>query len=250
VTRQIEQTKARPRVRGRALAHPRPVLGVDGCRAGWVGALLSATSYDVLVAADVATLVDAARRVAPDLAVVGIDIPIGLPDHGPRLTDRLARSLLPPGRKSSVFPTPSRAAVAHTTHPEVSAANRGALGVGLSIQAYHLIPKILDVDAFVRSGPPVRVLEAHPEVSFAEIDPACVVPSKTTVAGRAARRAALLAVGLEPPAYVRGQGYAPDDLLDACAVAWTAARYAAGTAYSLPDPPEVFSDGLPAAIWV
>ena len=41
-----------------------------------------------------------------------------------------------------------------------------------------------------------------------------------------------------------------DDLLDACAVAWTARRYAAGTAYSLPDPPEVFSDGLPAAIWV
>jgi len=41
-----------------------------------------------------------------------------------------------------------------------------------------------------------------------------------------------------------------DDLLDACAVAWTAARYAAGTAYSLPDPPEVFSDGIPASIWV
>jgi predicted RNase H-like nuclease len=40
------------------------------------------------------------------------------------------------------------------------------------------------------------------------------------------------------------------DGLDACAVAWTAARYAAGTAYSLPDPPEVFSDNLPAAIWV
>jgi predicted RNase H-like nuclease len=57
-------------------------------------------------------------------------------------------------------------------------------------------------------------------------------------------------VGLEPPAYVRGQGYAADDLLDACVVAWTAARYAAGTAYSLPDPPEVFSDGIPAAIWV
>ena len=88
------------------------VLGVDGCRAGWVGALLRGTTYDVLVAADIASLVAAARHAAPDLAVVAIDIPIGLPDDRPRLTDRLARSRLPVGRKSSVFPTPSRAAVA------------------------------------------------------------------------------------------------------------------------------------------
>jgi predicted RNase H-like nuclease len=226
------------------------VLGVDGCRAGWVGALLRGTTYDVLVAGDIASLVASARRLAPRLGVVGIDIPIGLPDDRTRLADGLARARLPVGRKSSVFPTPSRSAAEQTTHPEASSANRAVLGVGLSIQAFHLVPKIVDVDAYVRSGPPVMVLEAHPEVSFAEIDPACVVPSKITPDGRAARRAALVGAGLPPPAYVRGQGYAEDDLLDACAVAWTAARYAAGTAYSLPDPPELFSDSLPAAIWV
>ena len=89
--------------------------------------------------------------------MVGIDIPIGLPDDRVRLTDRLARHRLPAGRKSSVFPTPSRAAVEHRTHPEASAANREALGVGLSVQAFHLVPKILDVDRYVRSGPPVRL---------------------------------------------------------------------------------------------
>ena len=41
-----------------------------------------------------------------------------------------------------------------------------------------------------------------------------------------------------------------DDVLDACAVAWTATRRAAGLSMSLPDPPEVFSDGIPAAIHV
>jgi predicted RNase H-like nuclease len=215
-----------------------------------VGALLRGTAYDVLVAADIASLVENARREAPELSVVGVDIPVGLPDSRIRATDRLARQRLPVGRKSSVFPTPARAAVEHATHPDASAANRAALGVGLSVQAFHLVPKILDVDRYVRSGPPVRILEVHPEVSFAEIDPACVVPSKITTAGHAARRAALASIGLEPPAYLRGRGYAADDLLDACAVAWTAARYAAGTAYSLPDPPDVFSDGLPAAIWV
>jgi predicted RNase H-like nuclease len=204
----------------------------------------------VLVAGDIGALVGEARRRAPALQVVAIDIPIGLPDDRPRLTDRLARLRLPAGRKSSVFPTPARAAVAHTTQPDASAANREALGVGLSIQAFHLVPKILDVDAFVRGRPPVTVLEVHPEVSFAEIDPACVVRSKISSEGRSARTAALRGAGLEPPAYRPGQGYAPDDLLDACAVAWTARRYATGSAYSLPDPPEVFADGLAAAIWV
>jgi predicted RNase H-like nuclease len=227
-----------------------PVLGVDGCKTGWVGALLTPGGVDVLVARRIGGLVDEALRREPDLEVVAVDIPIGLPDERPRAADRLARQRLPPGRTSSVFPTPARAAVAEATHPEASAANRAALGVGLSIQAFHLVPKILDVDGYVGSGPPVTVLEAHPEVCFAEIDPDCVRPSKLTSQGAAERTAALRSVGLEPPAYVRGQGYSADDLLDACVVARTAARYAAGEAFSLPDPPERFSDSIAAAIWV
>jgi predicted RNase H-like nuclease len=231
-----------------------PVMGVDGCRAGWVGALLSGTTYDVLVAAGIASLVAEARDRRPGLAVVAIDIPIGLPDDRPRHADSLARARLPRGRKSSVFPTPSRAAAAswprHTTHPAVSRANREALGTGLSIQAFNLVPKILDVDRYVRSDPPMTVLEVHPEVSLAAIDPACVVPSKAGPVGRSARRRALGSLGLEIPTYTGGQGFGPDDLIDACAVAWTAARYVEGAAVSLPDPPEMFSDGIRAAIWV
>jgi predicted RNase H-like nuclease len=203
-----------------------------------------------LVADDIASLVATARRAAPGLAVVAVDMPIGLPDVGPRGLDVLARQLLPVGRKSSVFPTPARAATMVETYVEANAANRAAVGKGLSQQAFRLIPKILQVDQYVRSGDPVMVVEAHPEVSFAEIDPACVVPSKKTKAGATARRAALTHAGLALPAYLPGQGYAADDLLDACVVAWTARRYADGTAYSLPDPPEIFSDGIPAAIWV
>jgi predicted RNase H-like nuclease len=225
------------------------VLGVDACRVGWVGVLLRDDDARVLVAPHFAALVDAAGSVG-DLAVVGVDIPIGLPDDGPRRADVVARLRLPRGRKSSVFPTPARAAVAEVVHADASTANRGALGVGLSIQAFRLVPKILDVDSFVRGGPPVPVLEVHPEVSFAELDARSVVPSKKTQEGTQARRRALGAAGVRPPAYSTGAGYAEDDLLDACAVAWTARRYAAGTAYPLPDPPEVFSDGLPAAIWV
>ena len=42
---------------------------------------------------------------------------------------------------------------------------------------------------------------------------------------------------------------APDDVLDAAVVAWTAARIGAGVACSLPDPPQVDEEGHPLAIW-
>ncbi len=227
------------------------VLGVDGCKAGWVGVVVGGGgSATVLVAPTIAELVAAARADHPDLAVVGIDIPIGLPDASPRQADLLARQRLPVGRKSSVFPAPTRTATAATTHVEASAANREATGVGLSIQAFRLVPKILEVDAYVRSPRTCRIVEVHPEVSFAAMDAASVVPAKRTAAGLESRERALRAAGIEPPSYVRGQGYAADDLLDACAAAWTAARAATGDAETLPDPPETFTDSLPAAIWV
>ena len=58
--------------------------------------------------------------------------------------------------------------------------------------------------------------------------------------------AALAAAGLPRPSVLQGSGYAVDDVLDACAVAWSAARHTTGLARSMPDPPEVFSDGIPA----
>jgi predicted RNase H-like nuclease len=230
--------------------HDGVVLGVDGCRAGWVGVVLDAGTASVVVGATIDELVTAARLAHPELAVVGIDIPIGLPDSAPRQADLLARTRLPSGRRSSVFPAPTRAACAATSHPEASAAHRAATGVGLSVQAFRLIPKILEVDGFVRSPKPWRVVEVHPEVSLAAMDPASVVLSKRTAEGRRAREEALRAAGVRPPAYQARQGYTADDLIDACAVAWSARRVAGGTAESLPDSPETFSDGLPAAIRV
>jgi predicted RNase H-like nuclease len=226
------------------------VLGVDGCRAGWVGVILEGDTATALVGATIGDLVTAARLAHPELAVVGIDIPIGLPDSAPRQADLIARTRLPSGRKSSVFPAPTRRASAATTHPEASAANREAAGVGLSAQAFRLIPKILEVDAYVRSPKSCRIVEVHPEVSFAAMDPGCVILSKRSAAGHQARQDALREAGVTPPTYVRRQGYTADDLIDACAAAWSARRVAGGVAESLPDPPETFSDGLPAAIRV
>ena len=60
----------------------------------------------------------------------------------------------------------------------------------------------------------------------------------------------MAAGGIPRPSVLSGIGYAVDDVLDACAVAWTAARHVAGIAHALPAEPEVFSDGIPAHIIV
>jgi predicted RNase H-like nuclease len=220
------------------------VLGVDACPAGWVGVLLD-DPVRGLVAGDIGALVAAAGPVD----VIGIDIPIGLPDAGPRQADLLGRAELG-ARRSSLFVTPVRAALLAPTHGAAVAANRAATGVGVSIQAYGLGTKILQVDAWLR-GRPGRVVEVHPELSFAAMAGAPLAERKHSWAGATRRRALLAAAGIDVPGDLGAAGAVPvDDVLDAAAVAWTAARVAGGTARSLPDPPEVLADGIAAAISV
>ena len=226
-----------------------PVLGVDGCSAGWVGALLEpgAPRPRIVVAPTIADLVAMVRE-STGIRVVGIDIPIGLPDNTIRQADVLARQALP-GKASSIFSTLTRSAYAAATRLEADSVNRGLVGQGVGAQAFALRDKIVEVDAWLRTRPTVTVLEVHPEVSFAAMTGAPIIASKKTDEGRDQRLEALAAAGIPRPSVLQGQGYAVDDVLDACAVAWSAARHASGLARPLPDPPEVFSDGIPAAIW-
>jgi predicted RNase H-like nuclease len=228
-----------------------PVLGVDACPTGWVGVLLSPHRPPAALAgATIGALVELARENA-EVAVVAIDIPIGLPDRGSRRADELARRQLP-GKGSSVFTTLTRAAYAAETYELGREQNLAATGgrSSASAQAYALRTRILDVDGWLRSRPGVEVVEAHPELSFARMTGAPLPSRKLDPEGIRARRAALEAAGLAAPAWFRGSGFGEHDLLDACAVAWTAHRRAHGLAECLPPEPEVFSDGLPAAIWV
>ncbi|WP_377639580.1 DUF429 domain-containing protein [Oryzobacter terrae] len=227
-----------------------PVLGVDGCPGGWVGALLvpGAPRPRVVLAPTIAELVETVRADV-DLGVVGIDIPIGLPDSTIRQADVLARRELR-GGASSVFTTLTRAAYLETTRADADGVNRGLSGQGVGAQAFALRAKILEVDAWLRSRPTVEVVEVHPEVSFRAMTGGAALPRKKTEEGQRARLDALAAAGVARPSVLSGRGYAADDVLDACAVAWTAARRVAGLSRSLPEQPEVFSDGIRATIHV
>ncbi|MFC4859036.1 DUF429 domain-containing protein [Actinophytocola glycyrrhizae] len=219
-----------------------PVLGVDACKSGWIGIRLG---QDVTAhfARHVADLV-----AETEPAIVAIDIPIGFPERGRRAADVEARKLLG-SRWSSVFLTPVRTALTEPTHERASAVNRELAGEGMSMQAFGLFPKIREVDAWCRTAP-CRVVEPHPELTFRQMAGEPLPDSKKTWAGLEHRRGLLADQSIHLPADLgeAGRQAAPDDVLDAAAVAWTAARVASGTALSLPDAPAEFDD-FPVAIW-
>jgi len=223
------------------------VLGVDGCREGWVGVAPDPDAPRAYVAPDLAALLRLAEQDGP-LVRVGIDIPIGLADAGWRDADLLAASLLGP-RRASIFRTPVRAALTAPDHATGVAVSRAASGGGFSIQAWGLREKVLEVDALVAAGE-ARLSEVHPEVSFARLAGRPAMSAKKTWAGQRERLALLAAAGLDLDRLVGDVGLAaPDDVVDAGVCAWTALRLVRGEATSLPDPPQVLADGRTAAIW-
>ena len=154
------------------------------------------------------------------------------------------------GRKSSVFPTPVRAAVLGDDLAGGQRREPPATGKGLSHQGFNLCRKIAEVDAWVRGGAGVPVLEVHPEVSFAAMG-ADTVPSKKTAEGRATRlgrAAGRRAAAAGGPA--RTPAYDVDDAARRVRGGLDGRRHLRGESRSLPEVPERFSDGLAAAIHV
>jgi predicted RNase H-like nuclease len=225
------------------------VLGVDGCTTGWVGIALGTGKPQAYLASSITELVEQAAAEGP-MSAVAIDIPIGLPDAGRRLADVLAQQAIG-ARRSSVFMTPVRPALGAPDHPTAVAINRERAGEGVSRQAYGLRKRIFEVEAYAHTTG-LAVVEVHPEVSFARMLGEPLEVRKTTWGGAELRRRLLAENGI-PLSGDLGRPRleaAVDDVLDAGAAAWTARRVAHGRADSLPDPPEVFSDGWATAIWV
>jgi predicted RNase H-like nuclease len=149
-----------------------------------------------------------------------------------------------------VFMTPVRRALDAADHRTANARNRQLTGAGISIQAFSLKPKLEQVEQWIRRTRH-RVVEVHPEVSFAELAGQPLTARKSTWAGAEQRRRLLAGAGLALTGDLgaAGRNAAVDDVLDAAVAAWTARRVLRGEASCRPDPPQTFSDGLPCAIW-
>ena len=139
------------------------VVGVDGARGGWVAVILRDGAFET--AAFAPSLEESIGLLEP-LAVVAIDIPIGLPRTArawPRPADLEARRLLG-ARRSSVFLAPPRPVLECGTWDDANHLHRTLTGNGLSRQSWALFERIQEADAFASLH--TNTHEVHPEVSF------------------------------------------------------------------------------------
>lgn len=220
------------------------VAGIDGYgRGAWVAVLLGGGGFE---GALVGRSLDELLPRLDGCSVITIDIPIGLPDGDLREADELARAKLG-RRRSSVFPTPPRAVLEAPTFAAANEIARGRFGRGVSLQTYGLRGRIFEAERHIREGS--GLIEVHPEVSFAELAGEPLLWPKDSWRGAPLRRRLLVSVGITLGDELgEADGVPVADILDAAVAAWSANRIARGASISLPDPPQVHSDGLPAAI--
>jgi predicted RNase H-like nuclease len=200
------------------------VLGVDGARSGWLGALVDRPAVEWVYAVDVRDLL------ALDAAAVGIDIPIGLPESGVRACDVEARRLLGP-RRSSVFAAPVRSVLHCATYAEARRVLATLDGPSMSAQAFGIIRAVRHVDEALTPADSDRVIEVHPELVLHALS-GTDLPPKKTPDGKAQRLAALRARFPDVERLVDGVPRPArfDDAIDALACAVGAERWLRGDA--------------------
>ncbi len=216
------------------MGHQR-VLGVDGCRAGWVIAEAEADVREP----DFRVVPDLSEVFADIRAVVVIDIPIGLPEASPRQCDLEARRLVGK-RGSSVFPAPMRAALdGWEDYLRACDLNQAACGKMLWKQTFAILRKIRDVDHLMSPELQARVREGHPEVTFRVLAGAPLDFNKSSREGKADRLRILanLGVRFDPTAErdtIGRSRVAEDDIIDAVAMLVSARRILLGREMVLP----------------
>jgi len=233
------------------------IAGADGCPAGWI-AVYHPVDQPYAARWRIFATFEELHAFAENFAAVAVDMPIGLPDiatPGGRDSDRQARAVLG-ARQSSVFAVPARATIACTDYRDACDTNLKHSDPPRKIakQMFYLFPKIREIDAVMSPVLQDVIIECHPEVAFWALN------GKTALSEPKKRKSSPYPPGLDlRRKLLRGAGYtaklltgpdclrrhaAPDDLLDACATAWTANRHAVGNSEHFPDDPPRDGQGL------
>jgi predicted RNase H-like nuclease len=229
-------------------------LGIDGCKAGW---FVVGLEEDGSGAFGVLDRIGELSEHLATAACVLIDIPIGLrrEHRDERLCDKMARAVLQPKRGASVFPAPSRCALACESYEEASEHNRACTGRRLTRQTWAIIPRIREVDQFLRTETRrAKIHEMHPEVCFWALNIRQPMNfTKRSTEGFEDRLAVLARYYLNSRAMVemamrqhRRAEVARDDIVDALVGAVTARNVESLSRF--PDTPEIDETGLPMEI--
>lgn len=225
-----------------------PVVGVDGCKSGWFAVRLELDGRSCF---RVFCRIEDLWKEWSDASLILIDIPIGLSDTN-RQCDTCARRVLR-HRHSTVFTPPCRAALKPSTHEKASEENFRVTCRKLSKQAWGILPKIREIDEFMRRSTEarLRIREVHPEVCFWAFAGAPMTHRKQSPVGFKERLNLLCQLDERTDSIVcraldrfRRSKVAKDDILDALVAAITADRDT-HELRSFPSEPQLDEYGLP-----
>ena len=231
-------------------------IGVDGCKAGWFAVSLDKDENwqtDLFISA--AELWENNKTAS----LILIDIPIGLIEKGQsdRKCDKAARQMLGPGRSASIFTPPCREALSSNSYVEACAINQQMTGKQISIQTWFIMPKIYEVDNFIRNCKEALSIfkETHPEICFSALAGGSMKYNKNSKIGFQERRDVLIkrfpqtdhVIDYSLKHYQR-KYVKKDDILDALVNAVTA-KIGNHFLLSLPKNFDYDFKGIPMAIW-
>lgn len=231
------------------------VAGADGCPAGWLVVFrsINAQSPRAKIFEKIADVLAAPEQPK----IIAVDIPIGLSkisQQGGRSAEIEARKVLH-FRKSSIFPAPSRSALQAKSFDQAKdiERNNSAPPKMLTKQAFHLLEKIRQLDAIAAIYSRI-FFECHPEVSFWMINQKREMSLPKRRASGVEERCKILARNKFTHSFLNTRigsykEHGRDDLIDACAAAWTAERILTKQAIRFPLMSEVDDTGLDMAIW-
>ncbi len=222
-------------------------LGADGCRNGWIAAVIDRGSFRLERYETISAVIER----YPSYSAFLIDMAIGLRDSAAQIRpDDAARKELGK-RASTIFSIPCRTAVYAEDAPAQKQANINALGKSLAVQTMAIIPKIKELDQFLQRNPEYknRILESHPELDFGRLNGSILMSHKKKPEGIQERERILKQYlpDISMPDWKAESlrlKCSSDDLLDAAVLALTGTLMVRGMCETIPENPQEDACGL------
>lgn len=222
-------------------------IGVDGCKGGWIGAVIEDRSLEVKRYDSILQLVEA----YPVFDGFLVDMAIGLQESAEDIRpDDAARKMLV-SRASTVFPVPARQAVYADGKERQKKANIAVLGKSLAKQSIAIIPKIRELDEFLNEHTEYKnvICESHPELCFARLKGEVLISRKKEFPGFSERVHILSEyLGRENLEGLWNKAKElrcnPDDVIDAVCLAVAAGLKAQDMCETVPADPKADARGL------
>lgn len=156
-------------------------IGIDGCKGGWIAAILDKHGLKMEKHQILENLV----MTHPDFSECLIDMVIGLQEKKEEIRpDSYARKIISK-RASTIFPAPCRQAIYADTVAEKYDLNQKILGKKFTPLTLGIMPKMREVDEFLEKYPNYKnvLKESHPEVCFSRLLGETIMTKKNSVEG-------------------------------------------------------------------